>query len=99
MRRTIRLTVELLERRLVLSPATPPTITLDPANDEYGSQIETVSQFGDSNRVTLGILDTGASPITIAPADQAAFASTSGSLDPVPVKTPGGASGDGIGGS
>jgi predicted aspartyl protease len=99
MRRIIRLTVELLEKRLVLSPATPPTITLDPANDEYGSQIETVTQFGDSNRVTTGILDTGASPITIAQTDQAGFATTNGALDPVPVKTPGGASGDGIGGS
>jgi len=99
MRRTIRLIVELLESRLVLSSATPPTITLDPANDEYGAQIETVTQFGDSNRVTTAILDTGASPITIASTDQAGFATTNGALDPVPVKTPGGASGDGIGGS
>jgi hypothetical protein len=90
--KTVQLTLELLENRMVLSPVAP-TITLDPANDEFGAQIQTVTQLGNSGRVTLGILDTGASPITVAPGDQASF------TDPVPVKTPGGASADGIGGS
>src|SRR5205085_918373 len=95
-RRGVRLTVELLENRLVLSPL---TITLDPANDEFGAQVQTATQFGNSNRVVLGIFDTGASPITIAPGDQAAFGDASGKLDPVPIKVVGGASADGIGGS
>src|SRR5262249_18768595 len=50
-------------------------------------------------RVVLGIFDTGASPITIAPGDQASFAGANGALNPVPIKTAGGATGDGIGGS
>jgi predicted aspartyl protease len=90
-----RLDVELLEARLALSAA---TITLDPFNDEFGSQIQTVTQFGNSNRVTFGLLDTGASPITVAQADQASFADAAGNPDPIPIKVAGGASGDGIGG-
>jgi hypothetical protein len=92
-RRAVRLSVELLENRLVPSLAAPPTIALNPANDEFGAQIQTVTQFGDSSHVTLGILDTGASPVTIASTDQAGFAS------PIPIKVPGGASSGGIGGS
>jgi hypothetical protein len=96
-RRVAFLAVELLENRTVPS-AVAPTITLDPGNDEFGSQIQTVTQLGDTNRVTLGILDTGASPITISPDDQAGFANPQGGSDPLPIKNPGGASGDGIGG-
>jgi hypothetical protein len=92
----IRPGVEPLEARLV--PSTSPTITLTPANDEFGAQIQTVTQFGNPNRITLGILDTGASPVTVASADQASFADAFGNPDPIPIKIPGGASGDGIGG-
>jgi hypothetical protein len=95
-RQTARPSLEWLEDRLVLSS---PTITLDPTNDEFGAQIQTVTQFGNANRVTLGILDTGASPITVASADQAGFADPLGNPDPIPVKVPGGAAADGIGGS
>ena len=89
--------VERLEAHVVPSAPTF-TFNLNLANDEYGAQIQTVTQLGDSNRVVAGLLDTGASPITIASSDQAAFADGKGKLDPVPVKTPGGASGAGIGG-
>ena len=41
-RRPVRPTLELLEDRLVLSP----TIALDPTNDAFGSQIETVRRAG-----------------------------------------------------
>ncbi len=90
--------VEWLEARVVPSAPTF-TFNLNLANDEYGAQIQTVTQLGDGNRVVAGLLDTGASPITIASSDQAAFADGKGKLDPVPVKTQGGASGAGIGGS
>jgi hypothetical protein len=93
-RTAARLTLEWLEGRIVLSP----TIVLNPANDEFGAQIQTVTQFGDANRVTLGILDTGASPITVSPDDQASFTDALGNPDPVPVKVPGGAIAGGIGG-
>jgi hypothetical protein len=94
--RGTRLTLESLEDRLVLSPVIP----LDPNLDQFGAQIQTVTQFGtDTNdRVTLGILDTGASPITVASTDQAAFADPFGNPDPVPIMIPGGASASGIGG-
>jgi hypothetical protein len=94
-RQRVRPAVEQLEGRLVLSQ----TITLVPANDEFGAQIQTVTQFGDSNRITLGILDTGSSPIAVSPDDQATFADALGNPDPIPVKVAGGASADGIGGS
>jgi hypothetical protein len=93
-RRRITPALECLECRLVLSP----TIVLDPLNDEFGSQIQTVTQFGDANRVTLGILDTGASPVTVSPDDQASFGDPNGNPDPIPILVPGGASADGIGG-
>jgi hypothetical protein len=86
------LAIELLEGRTVPSQVAP-TITLDPGNDEFGAQVQTVTQLGNSGRVTLGIFDTGASPITVAVDDQAGFGS------PLPVKVAGGGSGDGIGGS
>lgn len=95
-RRPVRPALESLESRLVLNS---PTITLNPYNDEFGAQIQTVTQFGNSNRVTLGILDTGASPVTVSADDQASFADPFGNPDPIPVKVPGGASADGIGGS
>src|SRR5437660_10388449 len=91
-RRGLALTLECLERRLVLSS---PTITLDPQNDEFGAEILTVTQLGDPNRVALGILDTGASPITVAPDDQASFADPYDNPDPIPIKVPGGANANG----
>src|SRR5437764_1067039 len=83
LRQSFRPCVETLEARLVLS--TLPALTLDPQNDEFGAQIQTVTQLGNTNRVTFGILDTGASTMTVAPADQAAFATPQGVLDPIPV--------------
>lgn len=94
--RMARPALEPLEERLVLNA---PTIPLNPYNDEFGAQIQTVTQFGDPNRITLGILDTGASPITVSPDDQASFAGAYGNPDPIPVKVAGGASAQGIGGS
>lgn len=110
--RTLRPCLEFLEARLAPSatntylpgmkhhgPPATPILSLIPANDEFGAQVQTVTQFGNSNRVTLGILDTGASPISISVDDQASFATNAGLPDPVPVKVVGGASGNGIGGN
>ncbi len=83
---TARPSLEWLEDRLALSS---PTVTLDASRMEYGQQILTVTQFGDSNRVALGVLDTGAAPITVSPSDQASFATRKGIPDPIPVKVAG----------
>src|SRR5262249_48067364 len=90
-----RLGVEQLEARLVLDSH---TIALDPYNDEFGAQIQTVTQFGNDHRITLGILDTGASPVTVSPDDQATFGDALGAPDPIPVLVPGGAAAGGLGG-
>jgi hypothetical protein len=71
------------------------TITLTAA-DQFGVQIPTVQSYNGTPRVTYGILDTGASPITFSAADQAFFTSEGA---PIPILAAGGAQAGGIGGS
>jgi hypothetical protein len=89
------LTVEWLEKRVVLTGPSY-TVPLDPFLDEFGTQILTVQAYGDPTRTALSILDTGASPVTFSADDQAIFISNG---NPIPIKVPGGAQSDGIGGS
>src|SRR5262249_45213217 len=94
---TVCPTLEPLENRLVLSVA-PPSITLDPVDDEFGARVRTVTQLGNTNRGVLSIFDTGSALITVASVDQASFTDAAGNSDPIPIKNPNGASGNGIGG-
>lgn len=84
------------EPRLALS-ASPASLTipLDPTFDQFGSQIETIQAYGDPAQATFGIFDTGASVVTVSAEDRSALDGNGGSI---PVKVPGGALADGIGG-
>src|ERR1700693_1338048 len=88
-----RLWLELLEERLVLSDIVVP---LDPTLDQFGDQILTVQGFDDPGRTTFGIFDTGSSAVTFSSDDQDNFDATVGAI---PIKVPGGAVAEGIGGS
>jgi hypothetical protein len=80
-------------------PTAPPTLTipLDPTLDQFGDQIVSVQAYGDPTRTAFGIFDTGSSAVTFSADDQDIFNSFLG--NPIPIKVPGGASGDGIGGT
>src|SRR5262245_12326504 len=92
--RRFRLALEQLEQRLVLR--TSLTIPLDPTLDQFGDQVVTVQAYSDQSHAAFSIFDTGASAMTFSAEDLAVFA---GAGAPVPVKVPGGAQADGIGGS
>jgi|GEM_PF-5847168 len=84
------------ELRLALSVSpTSLTIPLDPEFDQFGSQIETIQAYGDPSQATFGIFDTGASVVTVSSEDRSALDYNGSSI---PVKVPGGAVADGIGG-
>jgi hypothetical protein len=72
------------------------TIPLDPAFDQFGDQVSTVMAYEGGSKVTFGIFDTGASAVTFGAEDQALFDYLG---EPIPIKVPGGAVADGIGGS
>jgi hypothetical protein len=91
--------LEPFEPRVVPSaPPTSLTVPLDPANDQFGAQIETVQAYEDAagTRVTFGIFDTGSSVVSFSADDQATFDFFG---TPIPVLSYGGAQADGIGGS
>ena len=69
-------------------------VDLDPSLDRFGSQIGTIQLYKDDLgwRSAFGIYDTGASVVTWSAIDQA-------SQTPVPIKVPGGAEAEGIGGT
>ena len=71
---SIRLPIELLESRDVPSTL---EIRLIPDIDQFGNQYATVQVFhfddGQPDRVTFGIFDTGASPVTYSAEDQLFF--------------------------
>lgn len=94
------LAVEQLESRLAMDSAALPDleIPLIPEADQFGVQIESIQAYGDGEdaRVAFGIYDTGASVVTFSAADQLLF-DLLGS--PIPVKVPGGAVADAIGGT
>src|ERR1700736_4614291 len=94
-KRRIPLGLETPELRL--APALPPTLTipLDPNTDRYGDQIVTVQAYVDGSREAFGIFDTGASAITFSAKDQANFIAQG---NPIPIKVPGGAHGQGLNG-
>ena len=95
-RRQAWLGAEWLEVRLALAGPTQLTIPLDPTLDQFGDQVETIQAFGDSSRAAFGLFDTGASAITFSAADQEIFDFLGG---PIPIKAPGGARAEGVGGS
>jgi hypothetical protein len=80
---------EELERRLVLS-----TLVI-PVQIPYGDQVVTVQAYNDPSRTAFGIFDTGSSAITFSAQDQASFKAKG---NPIPIKVPGGAVLDGVGG-
>src|SRR4051794_21962222 len=87
---------EQFEPRLALSASpTSVSIPLDPTFDQFGSQIETIQAYGDPSQATVGIFDTGSSVVTVSAEDQAALDYNGAAI---PVKVPGGAQADGIGG-
>jgi hypothetical protein len=90
-----RLFVELLEPRLVLNGPTV-TIPLDPTLDQFGDQILTVQAYSNPSNAAFSIFDSGASAVTFSADDQAVFASLGSAI---PIKVPGGATADGIGGT
>ena len=88
-----------LESRALLAGGGSLTIPLDPTLDQFGDQIMTVMGYGtDGTQASFGIFDTGASAVTFSADDQALFQFLTGGAG-IPIKTPGGASADGIGGS
>jgi hypothetical protein len=87
--------LELLEQRL--APAgTVDVVPLDQLLDEFGNQIITVQGYQNNARAAFGIFDTGASALTFSAGDQAKFTAQG---DPIPIKVPGGAVAQGLGGS
>lgn len=88
----LRLAVEELEPRLVPDGSSY-TIPLDPDFDQFGDQIATIQAYEDFGRLAIGIFDSGASAVTFSALEQAFFAT------PIPVKVPGGAIAEGIGGT
>lgn len=69
-------------------------VDLDPLFDQFGSQIGTVQIYEDAlgqQMSAFGIYDTGASVVTWSAYDQF--------LSPIPIKVPGGAGAEGIGGT
>ena len=101
-RRTIRVWLEGLETRALLT-SMPPTLSI-PLNkdlDQFGDQIVTVQGFESSDGTSatgagFGIFDTGASAVTFSPDDASLFDFYG---NPIPIKNPGGAQADGIGGT
>ncbi len=88
--------VERLEDRLLLTSGSV-DITLDPIFDTIGFQPETMQFYED--RGSLGsIFDTGASVVTFSALDQLLM-DPFGSGTGIPIKVPGGAEADGIGGT
>lgn len=83
----------MLERGVVVLPDGSVEITLDPDFDVFGFHAETYQDY--EGRAALGIFDTGASVITFSAADQEVFSFLG---DPIPIKVPGGARAEGVGG-
>jgi hypothetical protein len=85
------LLLELLEGRCLPSGY---TVSLS-ASDRSGNQIPAIQAYDDPGRSAMSIFDTGSSAITFSYADQSRFTAAG---DPIPIKVPGGAVADGIGG-
>ncbi len=96
-----RLRVEGLELRLALCGPDCLEVELLPEFDQFGPQIETVMGYkaagesDDEARVAFAIYDTGASVVTYSAGDQLLFELLG---SPLPIKVPGGAEADAIGG-
>lgn len=83
----------MLERGVLVLPDGSVEITLDADFDVFGFHAETYQAF--DGRAALGIFDTGASVITFSALDQEVFRFFG---DPIPIKVPGGAVAEGVGG-
>lgn len=95
-RRRRRVDFERLENRWVLTGDIE--ITLDTLFDQFGFQPETTQVYED--KASLGALfDTGASVVTWAAADQFLLDPFEGGNNGIPIKVPGGAQAEGIGGT
>ena len=95
--RRINLWVETVESRQLLTLPAVLTIPMMPELDQFGDQILVVQGFGIPDRAALGIFDSGASAVTFAGQDQEFFGM--GEIGSIPIKVPGGAMAEGIGGS
>lgn len=92
----MRRALESLEPRLALVGDVL-EVPLIPLLDQFGGQIGSVQAYADASetRVTFAIYDTGASVVTFSAADQLLFELLE---HPIPIKNPGGAQADAIGG-
>lgn len=102
-RSTIRMfeSFDTLEMRVLMATQHVLTVALNKDFDQFGDQIVTVQGFETASGVRsvgsgFGIFDTGASAITFSADDAATFQFFE---NPLPIKNPGGARADGIGGS
>ena len=95
--RRINLWVETVESRQLLTLPAVLTIPMMPELDQFGDQILVVQGFGIPDRAALGFFDSGASAVTFAGQDQEFFGM--GEIGSIPIKVPGGAMAEGIGGS
>ena len=95
--RNLTLWVESVESRQLLTLPAVLTILMMPELDQFGDQILVVQGFGIPERAALGIFDSGASAVTFAGQDQEFFGM--GEIGSIPIKVPGGAMAEGIGGS
>jgi hypothetical protein len=95
--RNLTLWVESVESRQLLTLPAVLTIPMMPELDQFGDQILVVQGFGIPERAALGIFDSGASAVTFAGQDQEFFGM--GEIGSIPIKVPGGAMAEGIGGS
>jgi len=95
--RNLTLWVESVESRQLLTLPAVLTIPMMPELDQFGDQILVVQGFGIPERAALGIFDSGASAVTFAGQDQEFFGM--GEIGSIPIKVPGGAMAEGIGGA
>lgn len=94
--RSFRATFEACETRALMTLPPVLEIPLIPELDQFGDQILVVQGFDIPERGALGIFDSGASAVTFSGQDQAFF-DFSG-FGTIPIKVPGGAQAEGIGG-
>jgi hypothetical protein len=90
------LALEAFEARQLLT--LPPTLSIPliPEFDQFGDQVLVVQGFDIPERGALGIFDSGASAVTFSGNDQTFFDMSGYGI--IPIKVPGGAKAEGIGG-
>ena len=93
--------LEMLETRALMTLPSVLSVALNKDFDQFGDQVVTVQGFETATGVSsagagFGIFDTGASAVTFSPDDAATFQILE---NPIPIKNPGGAQAEGIGGA